>query len=111
MTLTSRKVKLGKGMNVQFDRNGNFAALIERTSSKVRQKKIVPLDKVPGSYRRNEFIDMYTSGPAPAQASVSIQMTNQQVQSAPGPKGQCRYCGTELESEAKFCPTCGAPRS
>lgn len=112
MALTSKKVKLGKGMNVQFDRNGNFAALIERTNSKVRQKKIVPLAKIPGSYRRNEFIDMYAGGSATPQPIISTQVNVQQVQNGPaGPKGKCNYCGAELESEARFCPTCGAPRS
>ena len=112
MSLTSKKVKLGKGMNVQFDKNGNFAALIERTNSKIRQKKIVPLAKRPGSYRRNEFIDMYAGGSAAPQQVISNQVNVQQVQNAPPAiqKIKCSYCGAELENEAKFCPNCGAAR-
>jgi hypothetical protein len=108
---TSKKVKLGKGMNVQFDRNGNFAALIERTNSKVRQKKIVPLAKIPGSYRRNEFVDMYSQvQSSPPQQIIINQATPQPAQPViEGPK--CRYCGATMDIKATFCQTCGAPKN
>jgi hypothetical protein len=120
-----QKIKMGRGLNVSFNRNGNFALLVTRVGSTLNQKKVVPLSKIPGSYRR-EFMEFYP--PDQQSPSINLQINNQSIgqyaqpaapvyapvyapTAAPpavAPRGRfCMSCGTAIPPTAAFCPSCG----
>jgi len=114
MDPTAEKVRFDENMTIQFNKNGNFAVLIQRSGKSTWRKKYVPLNKIPAGYLRHEFTDMYLQDQQQAQF-VAVQQNNpqpapQQAQTA-RPNAICRYCGAPLEDIAKFCPNCGASRS
>ena len=113
------KIKQGRGLNITFNRQGSYAALITKTGNNIKQKKIVPLEKVPVSYRRHEFVEMYPPDQA-GNPRVSVNINNQQQQQppmvnpapiinpAPRQKTFCIQCGAEMPPTAVFCPNCGS---
>ncbi len=105
-----RNIKRGRGVNTVFDRNGNFAMLLEQGYSKMKKKRIVPLDKIPGRYCE-EFVELYPPAPVVPVAPVN------EVPPAPVPVSKtpdgtpvyCSRCGVTLAPDADFCHKCGSP--
>ncbi|HMF30289.1 MAG TPA: zinc ribbon domain-containing protein [Candidatus Lokiarchaeia archaeon] len=111
LDIKKKKIKKGRGLNVTFNRNGNYAVLITKTGNEIKQKKVVPLEKIPGSYKRHEFVDMYPPEQAqlqPQTMTVNIVTQSEETPVTTGQSKFCANCGASVRSDAKFCESCGS---
>ncbi len=114
MDAFKKKIKKGKGINTVFDRRGSFAILLVKTGHNIKNRRIVSVDNIPGSYR-HEFEEMYPpEHPAPAAPVSPTYVVQTNPPPAPVPDHPrmmfCSLCGAELQDGAGFCSKCGSPQ-